>query len=86
MLEPADSASPGEGSRVYGRIEEIIYLGAVTHFHLSTPSLGRLSSQKLSDEVASSLHVGQDVVASWNREHSLVLPGGGVDEVEAAAG
>ena len=23
MLEPADSASPGEGSRVYGRIEEI---------------------------------------------------------------
>ena len=84
-LEPEDSATTGEGSRLRGRIEEIIYLGPVTHFHFSTNAFGRLTSQKLSDEVASSLHVGQDVVATWNREHSLVLPGEAPEEVPATA-
>ena len=85
-LEPEETAAAGEGSRIRGRIEEIIYLGAVTHFHFSTNSFGRLTSQKLSDEVASSLRVGHDVIASWNREHSLVLPGGENEEVAAEAG
>ena len=72
-LEPADAPDQPGRSRVPGTVEEVIYLGAVSLFHLEVPGLGRLVSQRMSHEDESDFEVGEQVSASWEPAHTLVL-------------
>ncbi len=82
LLQPGDTPAAGDGSRIRGRITEIIYLGAVSYFHFTTESFGTMTSQAVSDALASSLKVGQDVLATWQQDHSLVLRGPEVEKAD----
>jgi len=72
-LGPADAPDQPGRSRVPGTVEEVIYLGAVSLFHLEVPGLGRLVSQRMSHEDESDFEVGEQVSASWEPAHTLVL-------------
>ena len=67
-----------EGSVVEGTVDEVIYLGAVSLFHLEVPGLGRLVSQRMSHEDESAFEVGDRVSASWEAAHTLILDAGGL--------
>ena len=51
----------------------MIYLGAVSLFHLDIPDLGQLVSQRMSHEDESAFQTGDRVSASWEPAHTLVL-------------
>ena len=65
-----DADSP-DGSRLPGTIAEVVYLGAVTQFHVDTAA-GRLVSHRLADDGAH-LAQGDAVTLSWRPEHATVL-------------
>ncbi len=72
-LGPPNAPVHPDGSVVVGTIEEVIYLGAVSLFHLGVPGLDRLVSQRMSHEEESAFQVGDRVSASWESVHTLVL-------------
>ena len=72
-LAPASDPVHSEGSVVLGSVEEVIYLGAVSLFHLDIPGLGRLVSQRMSHEEESAFQSGDQVSASWEPAHTLIL-------------
>jgi spermidine/putrescine transport system ATP-binding protein len=71
-IEPAESSAPESGSRLEGRIAEIVYLGMYTQFHVDT-KVGRVVSHRLADEVLSGLDPGSGVALSWDPEQTSVL-------------
>ena len=72
-LGPPDAPVHPDGSVVFGTVEEVIYLGAVSLFHLEVPGLGQIVSQRMSHEDESSFRTGERVSASWEPAHTLVL-------------
>ena len=62
-----------EGSMVEGSVTEVIYLGAVSLFHLDVEGLGQIVSQRMSHEDESAFQAGDRVSASWEPAHTLVL-------------
>ena len=72
-LGPASRPVHPDGSVVYGTVEEVIYLGSVSLFHLDVPGLGQLVSQRMSHEEESAFQTGDPVSASWEPAHTLVL-------------
>ena len=72
-LGPAGAPVHPDGSVVAGTVEEVIYLGAVSLFHLDVPGLGKIVSQRMSHEEESAFRVGDRVSASWEPAHTLVL-------------
>ena len=72
-LAPAGAPAHPDGSVVQGTVEEVIYLGAVSLFHLDVPGFGRLVSQRMSHEEESAFQTGDRVSASWEPVHTLVL-------------
>ena len=72
-LGPAGAPVHPDGSVVVGTVEEVIYLGAMSLFHVDVPGLGQLVSQRMSHEDESAFQTGDRVSASWELAHTLVL-------------
>jgi len=72
QIDPADSAGGEGGSRLDGKVAEIVYLGMYTQFHVDTRA-GRVVSHRLADEVLSRLEVGSRVTLAWAPEHASLL-------------
>jgi len=72
QIEPAESAGGEGGSRLDGKVAEIVYLGMYTQFHVDTRA-GRVVSHRLADEVLSRVSVGSRVTLSWPPEHASLL-------------
>src|SRR3954471_3502148 len=71
-IGPAGRTGLEGGSRLDGKIAEIVFLGMYTQFHVDTPA-GRLVSHRLADESVTSLEAGSGVVLSWEPEHGSLL-------------
>jgi spermidine/putrescine transport system ATP-binding protein len=71
-IAPVDGAVPDGGSRVEGTVEEIVYLGMYTQFHVETRP-GRITSHRLADESLAPFRRGSRVALSWGPEHAAVL-------------
>ena len=72
QIEPAESAGGEGGSRLDGKVAEIVYLGMYTQFHVDTRA-GRVVSHRLADETLSRVSVGSRVTLSWPPEHASLL-------------
>ena len=72
-LGPPNAPVHPDGSVVFGTVGEVIYLGAVSLFHLDIPGLGQLVSQRMSHEEESAFQAGDPVSASWEPAHTLIL-------------
>ena len=72
-MGPAGAPVHPDGSVVIGTVEEVIYLGAMSLFHVDIPGLGQLVSQRMSHEDESAYRTGDRVSASWELAHTLVL-------------
>jgi spermidine/putrescine transport system ATP-binding protein len=71
-IEPAGSPMLDGGSRLEGEIDEIVFLGMYTQFHVDTPA-GPLVSHRLADESLASLEAGSRVALSWDLEQATLL-------------
>jgi spermidine/putrescine transport system ATP-binding protein len=60
------------GSRLTGTIDEVVYLGMYTQFHVDTQA-GRIVCHRLADESLGPLGPGSRVTLSWQAEHASVL-------------
>ena len=58
---------------IEGSVTEVIYLGAVSLFHLDVEGLGQIVSQRMSHEDESASQDGDRMSASWEPAHTLVL-------------
>jgi spermidine/putrescine transport system ATP-binding protein len=67
-----DVATNG-GSRVTGRIDDVIYLGTLTQFHIATDAGARIVAHRLSDEDTAGIGHGQVVTLTWDREDASIL-------------
>ena len=72
-LGPVGAPVHPDGSVVEGTVDEVIYLGAVSLFHLDVAGLGRIVSQRMSHDEESAFKTGDKVSASWEPAHTLVL-------------
>jgi spermidine/putrescine transport system ATP-binding protein len=69
------------GSRVTGRVVEQIYLGSLSQTVVEVATGELVTVHELSDDEAASLAPGEEVVLTWQEQHSLV-----VDEPPGATG
>jgi spermidine/putrescine transport system ATP-binding protein len=67
-----DVATNG-GSRVTGRVDDVIYLGTLTQFHIATDEGARIVAHRLSDEDTAGIDHGQVVTLTWDREDASIL-------------
>ena len=75
--------TPGRGSRetatltnqVRGRVTDVIYMGPITQYLVDSEMLGRIVSQRVSNEDAASITPGMDVVVSWTLDAAFMLSG-----------
>jgi spermidine/putrescine transport system ATP-binding protein len=74
QLSSADGGTAEGGSRLAGTVEEVVYLGMCTQFHVRT-SAGRVVSNRLADELASPPGIGSAVVLTWDSDQTSVLGG-----------
>jgi ABC-type Fe3+/spermidine/putrescine transport system ATPase subunit len=72
QIEPVESGSPEGESRLEGTIDEIVFLGMYTQFHIDTRA-GRVVSHRLADESLSALDIGSRVALHWAPEHASLL-------------
>jgi spermidine/putrescine transport system ATP-binding protein len=71
----ADDAGADGGSRVVGRVEDVVYLGTLTQFHVAIASGATIVAHRLSDERAAGIERGQAVTIAWDRDDASVLHG-----------
>jgi spermidine/putrescine transport system ATP-binding protein len=72
-VEPEDFLVQAEMCWLRGELAEIVYLGALTQFHVDTP-VGRVVSHRMNEGAALRLAVGSPVVLAWLPAHGAVLP------------
>jgi spermidine/putrescine transport system ATP-binding protein len=72
QIEPVGSPLLNGGSRLEGKIAEIVFLGMYTQFHVDTQA-GRLVSHRLADESLRGLEGGSRVALSWDVEQASLL-------------
>ncbi len=72
-VEPEDFLVQAEMCWLRGELAEIVYLGALTQFHVDTPA-GRVVSHRMNEGAALRLAVGSPVVLAWLPGHGAVLP------------
>jgi spermidine/putrescine transport system ATP-binding protein len=72
QIGPLDDAAPDGGSRLTGTIDEVVYLGMYTQFHVDTRA-GRIVSHRLADESIAPLVPGSRVTLSWQADQASVL-------------
>jgi spermidine/putrescine transport system ATP-binding protein len=77
QIDPLGSAVPADGSHLTGTIQELVYLGMYTQFHVDTAA-GRIVSHRLADEAATRLESGSGVTLSWAPEHAFMLADSGL--------
>ena len=53
------------GNRLSGRVQDVIYMGPITQYLVDTGMLGRVVSQRMSNEEATSITPGLEVVVTW---------------------
>jgi hypothetical protein len=75
--DPSAAPAAADETRLEGTIEAVVYVGALSHYVVDVPSVGRLTAQRTNDRPASDLAVGTQVVVSWPAESAFVLPEGG---------
>ena len=73
-LSAGDGSAPEGGSRLEGTVEQVVYLGMYTQFHVMTPA-GRVVSNRLADELASPPEAGSTVALTWDSDQASVLGG-----------
>jgi spermidine/putrescine transport system ATP-binding protein len=61
------------GSRVRGRVTNVVYLGSLTELIVELPTNERLTVHRLNDATAAEAAVGETVVLEWSTEHSFVV-------------
>jgi spermidine/putrescine transport system ATP-binding protein len=64
--------TPDGGSWLAGTVAEIVYLGMLTQYHVSTAA-GRVVSHRMNDESSPRVEVGSLVVVEWAAEDPSVL-------------
>lgn len=75
--------TPGRGpqetetltNQVRGRVTDVIYMGPITQYLVDSEMLGRIVSQRVSNEDAASIKPGMDVVVSWTLDAAFMLSG-----------
>ena len=72
QIAHAEAAAPNGGSRLAGTIDQVVFLGMYTQFHVDTRA-GRLVSHRLADESLGSLEPGARVELTWAPEHASLL-------------
>ena len=72
QIGPTGGSAPQSGSRLEGTVEQVVYLGMYTQFHVETRA-GRLVSHRLADEPLGPLEPSSRVSLSWEPGHTAVL-------------
>jgi spermidine/putrescine transport system ATP-binding protein len=74
-IRPAASGGDGadDGSRLRGTVALVVYLGTLTQFHVDTSLGTRLVAHRLSDDAATAVRDGDEVVLSWEADAASVL-------------
>jgi spermidine/putrescine transport system ATP-binding protein len=67
----ADGASDG-GSSLPGTVAEIVYLGMLTQYHVTTAA-GKVVSHRMNDQAAPRVEVGSPVAVEWGADDTSVL-------------
>ena len=60
-------------NRVRGRVSDVIYMGPITQYLVDSEMLGRVVSQRVSNEDAASIRLGMDVDVSWPLDAAFPL-------------
>ena len=60
-----ESDSGKLGNRLSGRVQDVIYMGPITQYLVDTGMLGRVVSQRVSNEEATSITPGLEVTVTW---------------------
>ena len=60
-------------NRVSGRVQDVIYMGPITQYLVDTGMLGRVVSQRVSNEEATSITPGLKVVVTWGVDAAFPL-------------
>jgi spermidine/putrescine transport system ATP-binding protein len=74
-----------DGSRIRGRVREVVYLGSLTELIVELPTSERLTVHSLNDATAADAAVGDTVVLEWATEHSFVVDAGETAETRPPA-
>jgi spermidine/putrescine transport system ATP-binding protein len=74
-IRPAVGGGDGsaDASRVLGTVGLVVYLGTLTQFHVDTSLGTTLVAHRLSDDAATAVHEGDDVVLTWDGDAAAVL-------------
>jgi ABC-type Fe3+/spermidine/putrescine transport system ATPase subunit len=72
QLEPGETDGEA-GSRVTGKVAQVVYLGTLTQFHVDTRIGKRLVVHRLSDEGTAGVAEGDTVTLTWTREDASIL-------------
>ena len=72
QIGPSGDAGLDGGSRLTGTIDEVVYLGMYTQFHVDTHA-GRIVCHRLADESLASFGPGTRVTLSWQAEQASIL-------------
>ena len=73
-IDPIAAPTPDDGSRLGGRIAEVVYLGMFTQFKVETAA-GLVLCHRLADEGLAAYTVGTSVVLTWPVHQTAVLAG-----------
>jgi spermidine/putrescine transport system ATP-binding protein len=73
-IDPAAAPVPDDGSRLDGRISEVVYLGMFTQFLVETAA-GNVLCHRLADEGLTAYTVGTRVALTWPVDQTAVLAG-----------
>jgi spermidine/putrescine transport system ATP-binding protein len=71
-IAAADEPLQDGGSRVEGRVAQVVFLGMYTQFHVDTRA-GRIVSHRLAGEAPASVATGERVTLSWEPEQTSPL-------------
>jgi spermidine/putrescine transport system ATP-binding protein len=72
QIGPMGGSAADTGTRLEGTVEQVVYLGMYTQFHVETAA-GRLVSHRLADELLEPLEPASRVTLTWEPEHTAVL-------------
>jgi spermidine/putrescine transport system ATP-binding protein len=71
-LEPGETDGAA-GSRVTGKVGQVVYLGTLTQFHVDTRIGKRFVVHRLSDEGTAGVAEGDTVTLTWTRDDASIL-------------
>jgi spermidine/putrescine transport system ATP-binding protein len=83
-IDPEHRNAPEGGSRLRGVIEQVVYLGTLTQFHVAAKLGTRVLVHRLNDEDTGAFRKGDRVVVSWGRDHGSVLSHASEDQARPA--